>query len=46
MMVSDDTRHHWIETLLSAFDCGFSDPLNVEWLIDRAEAGEWSGLWW
>lgn len=20
--------------------------LSVEWLLDRAEQGEWSGLWW
>lgn len=45
-MVTDITKHHWFETLLSAFDSGVPDPLNVEWLIDRAEAGEWRGLWW
>ena len=42
-MHMERTENHWLEILLSAFDLGLSDPLNVDWLLDRAETGEWSG---
>jgi hypothetical protein len=45
-MHTDSTKYHWIEMLICAFDLGISDTLNIEWLIDKAEAGEWSDLWW
>lgn len=42
----NSNKDHWIETLANAFDMGFCEPLNLEWLIDKAETGEWGGLWW
>lgn len=37
---------HWREALAIGFDLGLPDLFNTEWLIDRTERGEWSGLWW
>jgi hypothetical protein len=34
------------EALIIGFDLGLPSLFNVEWLIDMAERGEWSGLWW
>ncbi len=34
------------ETLTLAFEFGFPPLFSVEWMIDRAELGEWSGIWW
>ena len=36
----------WRAALHVAFDLGLPSLFNVEWLIDKAERGEWSGLWW
>ena len=36
----------WQEALSVAFEFGLPAPFNFEWLIDAAERGEWSGLWW
>ncbi|MGR3513565.1 MAG: hypothetical protein ACU0GG_12455 [Paracoccaceae bacterium] len=35
----------WREPLHVAFDLGLPSLFNIEWLIDKAERGEWSGLW-
>ncbi len=40
------TGTDWREALAIAFDLGSPSLFNVEWLIDKAERGEWSGLWW
>ena len=37
---------NWLETLAVGFDLGLPSLFNIEWLIDRAERGEWGGLWW
>ncbi|MEM9267880.1 MAG: hypothetical protein AAGA78_02955 [Pseudomonadota bacterium] len=39
-------RSDWREALHVAFDLGLSNLFNVEWLIEKAERGEWDGLWW
>lgn len=36
----------WRETLQLAMEMGLPTPFNLEWLIDKAERGEWSGVWW
>lgn len=36
----------WHEALAISFDFCLPSLFNIEWLIDRAERGEWSGLWW
>jgi len=36
----------WSEVLNLAFDLGLPSVFNIEWLIDKAECGEWGGLWW
>lgn len=36
----------WREILIAAFDLGSPSLLNVEWLMDAVERGEWGGLWW
>ena len=45
-MQLDNKKNDLIETLINAFDLGFYSPMDFEWLIDKAEAGEWGGLWW
>lgn len=40
------TGLEWRETLQLAVELSLPAPFNLEWLIDRAERGEWSGLWW
>ena len=40
------TRLVWRENLHLVVDLGLPTAFNLEWLIDRAERGEWSGLWW
>lgn len=37
-------RLDWRE--LFGFEWDVPHYLNVEWMLDRAEQGEWSGLWW
>ena len=37
---------NWYETMITALDIGCLAPFSLEWLIDRAERGERSGLWW
>ncbi|MFL4469059.1 hypothetical protein ACERZ8_03955 [Tateyamaria armeniaca] len=39
-------RHELNETLYAAVSMCLPQLFNLEWLIDRAEHGEWSGLWW
>ena len=36
----------WYEALAVGFDLDLPGLFNLEWLIDRAEHGEWSGPWW
>ena len=36
----------WREALHVAFDLGLPSHFNIEWLIDKAERGEWGGVWW
>ncbi len=42
----EDATSEWRDSLYVAFDLGLPNMFNVEWLIDRAERGAWSGLWW
>ncbi|MEL6414078.1 MAG: hypothetical protein AAGK79_16375 [Pseudomonadota bacterium] len=39
-------RHDLDEVLFAAVSLGLPIFFNVEWLIDKAERGEWSGIWW
>lgn len=40
-------RHEILnETLFKAVSLGLPHMFNFEWLIDKAERGEWGGLWW
>lgn len=34
------------ETLFAAVSLALPQAFNIEWMIDRAERGEWGGLWW
>ena len=34
------------EILTVALDLGLPSLFDIEWLIEKAERGEWSGLWW
>ena len=36
----------WREALHVAFGLGLPGLFNIEWLIDKAERGEWGGVWW
>jgi len=36
----------WQEALAVAFEFGLPTTFNLEWFIDAAERGEWSGPWW
>ena len=36
----------WREMLESAVNLGLPKVFNFEWYIDKAEKGEWGGLWW
>ncbi len=36
----------WRETLYVSFGLGLPGFFNLEWLMDKAECGEWGGLWW
>lgn len=36
----------WREALHLALDLGQPSFFKIEWLIDKAERGEWGGLWW
>ena len=42
----DNTGLDWCEIFHIAFGSGLLRPFNIEWLIDKAEQGEWGGLWW
>ena len=42
----ENTVTDWREALHIAFDLGLPSFFNIEWVIDKAERGEWSGLWW
>jgi hypothetical protein len=35
----------WRETLYVHFELGLPNLFNIEWLIDKAERGERSGIW-
>ena len=39
------TANEWREVLLVAFELGLPGLFSLEWMIDRAETGEWRGLW-
>ena len=39
-----DTVMDWRDLVDVALS--FPSLFNVEWLIDKAEVGEWGGLWW
>lgn len=41
-----DTRLDWHDSLRLTRELGLPSQFNFEWLIDRAERGEWSGRWW
>lgn len=43
---SEDTPLDWREALVVCFDQGLPSAFCIEWLIDRAERGDWSGLSW
>lgn len=43
---TDVSEAEWQETLAAAFDYGTMMIFNFDWLIDRAERGDWGGLWW
>ena len=43
---ADTTVAYWRDTFHVAFDVGLPSVLSLEWLIDKAERGEWGGLWW
>ncbi len=43
---SEKTGSDRLETLYIHFDLGLPNLFNIEWLIDKAEHGDWSGLWW
>ena len=43
---AESTGSDWRETLHVGFDLGLPSLFNIEWLIDKAERGEWGGLWW
>lgn len=34
------------ECLKSALAFGLPEFFNLEWILDRVEDDEWSGLWW
>lgn len=36
----------WREALAAGLDIGLPGFVSLEWLIDKAERGEWSGSWW
>ncbi|MEM8979781.1 MAG: hypothetical protein AAGD04_09875 [Pseudomonadota bacterium] len=36
----------WQEALPLSFDHGLTNLFNIEWLVEKVERGEWSGLWW
>ncbi len=39
-------QHELDDLLYTAFSWGLPQAFNIEWLIDKAELGEWGGLWW
>jgi hypothetical protein len=41
-----NTEPDWRGALSNCFELGLPSLLNMEWLIDRTERDEWSGLWW
>jgi len=41
-----ETGLDWREALFVSFGLGGASILDFEWIIDRAERGEWGGLWW
>lgn len=43
---AENTASDWREAVLAALDLSRPSLFNIEWLIDKAEKGEWSGLWW
>ncbi len=50
MQIAQDSRRlrrsEATEMLFTAVSFGVPQIFNVEWLIDKVERGEWSGLWW
>lgn len=43
---ADAKETDWREILDVATGLGLPLDFNLEWLVDQAERGEWSGLWW
>ena len=43
---AEETGSDWREALHVAFELGLPSLFNIECLIDKAERGEWGGLWW
>lgn len=39
------TEANWREALAMGLDLALPDLFSIEWLIDRAERGAWSGTW-
>ena len=42
----ESVNSDWREALVSSFDLGLAHLFSIEWLIDKAESGDWSGIWW
>lgn len=42
----DATGSDWREALVSIISFRTWNVMNIDRLIDKAERGEWSGLWW
>ena len=42
----ESVNSDWREALVISFDLGLAQLFSIEWLIETAERGDWSGLWW
>ncbi|MEM6759137.1 MAG: hypothetical protein AAF601_06620 [Pseudomonadota bacterium] len=40
------TQEDWQDVLLAGIGLGLPSVFNLDRLIDQAERGTWSGLWW
>lgn len=43
---AENTGSNWREALAVAFDLGMPSIFNIEWLVDKAERGDWGRQWW
>lgn len=41
---AENTGSDWHEALFVATDLGLPSLFDIEWLLQKAECGEWSGL--